>query len=89
MPVSMEHRARAATLYVPEAAQVWLALVVPTGSQPVVLPSPQTNWYWTAWPKLETAPPVEYEYEVETCPLPVPDGCDGWLIVSWDVTVKL
>src|SRR5262249_39728540 len=75
--VSIEHRAMAATLYVPAAVQVWLTLVVPLGSQSEFVPSPQTNWYWTECPRLETEPPVVNEYAVETSPVAGPVGCDG------------
>ena len=40
----------------PSAVQLWLAVVVPLASQPEFVPSPQLNWYCTAWPALEVEP---------------------------------
>jgi hypothetical protein len=41
-----EHLAIALTEYVPGDAQDFEALVVPTGSHPDVVPSPQSKKYW-------------------------------------------
>jgi len=46
--VSWVHLARAFTLYVPAEAQDLEALVWPTGSQPELVPSPQSKKYWTS-----------------------------------------
>jgi hypothetical protein len=51
-------RACAFTGYVPTADHVFDAFVVPTGSHPELVPSPQSNKYCTALPKLEVDPPV-------------------------------
>jgi hypothetical protein len=42
----VEHLAMAFTEYVPGDAQDFEALVVPTGSHPEVVPSPQSKEYW-------------------------------------------
>jgi hypothetical protein len=44
--VWVAHRACALTKYVPGEPQKWEALVVPTGSQPEFVPSPQSKRYW-------------------------------------------
>jgi hypothetical protein len=43
----VEHLAIALTEYLPEVAQDFEALVVPTGSHPDVVPSPQSKRYCT------------------------------------------
>ena len=53
------HLALVFTEYVPAEAQDFEALVVPTESQPELVPSPQSKKYCTEWPRLEEEPPVE------------------------------
>lgn len=52
-------RACAVTVKVPGHSQLRETLVVPTASHGVFVPSPQNSLYWTWFPKLDVAPPVE------------------------------
>ena len=80
--VFTEERACAVTEYVVAVDQLCETDVVPTASQPELVPSPQLIRYWTEYPRLSTDAPVEYVYGVPATPLAVPLGTLGVDTVS-------